>query len=429
MDHSAFLKSLEGYLVEKRREFHRYPEVGFTEYVTTHRIVEELKDLDFTLTVGKDALVSEERYGVPSAEVLSEAEERAASFGVPSNLLDQMRGGNTGVVAVLDTGNPGPHVAMRFDIDALPILESDEDNHVPTKEGFKSERPGEMHACGHDGHTAIGLGVAKYLHQFKEELKGTFTLLFQPAEEGGRGAKAMVAKGWLDDVDYFLSGHLGIGEHEAGMVAATTSRFLASAKLNVHFKGKSAHAGVEPNVGRNALLAAASASLHLHNIPRHKDGATRVNVGRLVAGSGRNVIADTAFMEMETRGETTELNEYMQTEAKRIIQASGDLYNVETDIEFMGEALNGNCDPEFIDWVKKANEHNPYVKEVYDVQELGASEDVTFMMKRVQERGGKATFMVFPSPLPAGHHHPKFDVDEYSLITAVSTFINIIRFL
>ncbi|WP_411953975.1 amidohydrolase [Alkalibacillus sp. S2W] len=429
MDVNQFTESLTTYLQEKRRLFHQTPELGFTEYVTSYRVMEELEALDFTTYIGADALVPDERYGVPSQVEIDEAEDRAREYDVPESFLKQVKGGLTGVVAVLDTGRTGPHTAMRFDIDALPILESDEQNHLPAREGFRSKQEGRMHACGHDGHTTIGLGVAQFLHDYQNELNGRYTLFFQPAEEGGRGAKSMVAKGWLDDVDYFLSGHLGIGDQSAGHVAMTSSRFLASAKFDVHYQGKSAHAGVEPNAGKNALLAAASASLNLNAIPRHKDGATRVNVGRLDAGSGRNVIADEARMEMEIRGETTELNQYMMEQAKRILQASGDMYDVETTIDFMGEALNGVCDQEWLTILPKANEGNPFITNFLDTIELGASEDVTFMMNRVQENGGKATFMIFPSSIPHGHHHPGFDFDEYSLKTAVSTFANTIQYL
>ncbi|GAA0469622.1 amidohydrolase [Alkalibacillus silvisoli] len=426
---NQFVESISSYLIEKRRSFHKMPELGFTEYVTTYRIFQQLDELDFNIFVGEETLVADERYGVPTQSELDEAEVRACHNGVPQAFIEKMQGGQTGIVAVLDTGRPGPHTAMRFDIDALPIKESQDDEHLPASNGFRSTIEDCMHACGHDGHTTIGLGVAKFLHEHHDELTGRYTLLFQPAEEGGRGAKAMVAKGWLDDVDYFLSGHLGIGDQEAGVVSATSSRFLASSKLNVHFKGKSAHAGVEPNEGKNALLAAASASLHLNSIPRHKDGATRVNVGRLEAGSGRNVIADYAYMEMETRGETTELNQYMLEQAKRMIDSSGQLYDVETEVEFMGEALNGRCDAEFLELIPKANEDNRFVTGVIDTIEVGASEDVTFMMERVQDQGGKATFMIFPSSIPNGHHHPAFDFDEYSLKTAVSTFAHTIQYI
>ncbi|MUV36706.1 Indole-3-acetyl-aspartic acid hydrolase [Lentibacillus sp. JNUCC-1] len=429
IDINEFIEGITDELIENRRMLHTIPEVGFTEYVTTWHIVNQLNNTAFTVYYGRDALDSDSRYAVPDQETLESAEQEAAKAGVPVEMLDHMSGGHTGCVAKLDTGRPGPHIALRFDIDALPIIETDSDDHIPVKHGFCSQNHGAMHACGHDGHTSIGLAVAAFINRFKTQLTGTYTLLFQPAEEGGKGAKAMVEKGWLEGVDFFLSGHLGIMEAPAGTVAATTERFLASSKLDVHFKGKSAHSGLEPNAGNNALLAAATAALHLHAIPRHKDGATRVNVGTMKAGSGRNAIADTAHIALETRGETTVLDDYMQTEAKRILKASGDLHGVETHINMMGRALNGKCDPVWKTIIPEALKETSVVTDVWEHGELGASEDVTYMMEAVQQQGGKATFMLFPSPLPAGHHHPAFDFEEHAMTTAVAAFVSMIAYL
>ncbi|WLD93591.1 amidohydrolase [Alkalihalobacillus sp. AL-G] len=424
---NEFLSSMTPVLLEKRREFHRHPEVAWTEYVTTYKIGGKLKQLGFRITVGKDALAQGERLGVPNDADLRSNEGRARDMGVPPEWLEKMKGGNTGLVAEFDTGKTGKHIALRFDIDGLPIKESKDLGHLPAKNGFVSKREGAMHACGHDGHTVIGLGVAEFIHKFKDELNGRFTLLFQPAEEGGRGAITMVEKGWLDDVDLFLSGHIGIHSIPAGEIAATTTNFLSTTKMNVVYRGKSAHAGLEPNRGKNALLAAAAASLHLNGITRHADGATRINIGRLEAGSGRNIIADYARMEIETRGFTTELNEYMVEEAERIIQATADLYDVKVETEVAGTAISVDCNEELIPLIKKACEQSDTITKIHHALPLGASEDVSFMIDRVQKNGGLATFLIFGSPLPAGHHHPRFDFDEQVIPTAVEAFSKVIQ--
>ncbi|MGM0854991.1 MAG: amidohydrolase [Bacillota bacterium] len=422
-----FIDEIVPSLTAFRRTLHLKPELGFTEYVTTYLIGKELINQGFTIHLGKDALESTERMGVPSQEYLAIEEERAMKEGVEKGWLDKMKGGHTGLAATFDTGKPGPHMAFRFDIDALPIKESDDpDHHFPTKEGFRSQYESVMHACGHDGHAAIGLGVASFLSAYKDQLCGRFTLLFQPAEEGGRGAKAMVKKGWLENVDYFASGHIGIRDTKLGLVYATTHSFLASSKINVTYKGKAAHAGLEPEKGRNALLAAAAASLHLYNIPRHSEGATRINVGKLQAGTGRNIIADEALLEMETRGETTAINQYMLKEALRILQASGDLYSMNTEIDVVGETVEAECNKEWIAWLKEAVQDSPVISEVLDGLPLKASEDVTYMMNEVQNQGGSATFMVFGTGLKNGHHHHQFDFEEGVLNVAVDAFARLI---
>ncbi|MEK4299554.1 amidohydrolase [Oceanobacillus sp. FSL W8-0428] len=422
-------KELQEFAVDVRRKFHTFPEVGFTEFITTYEIYQLLQSLSFDLYIGREILESDERYGVPTAGEIEASKERAIAYGVPEAFAEKLDGGHTGVVAVLDTGRKGPHIAMRYDIDGLPITESDEKGHVPFDKGFLSQHPKEMHACGHDGHISIGLAVAKYLDAHKDDLTGKFTIIFQPAEEGLRGANSIVQKGWLDKVDYFMSGHLGINSLQAGSIAATADQLLASTKFDVTFTGKSAHAGVEPNEGKNALTAAATALLQLNAIPRHRDGTTRINVGRLSGGSGRNVIADEAVMLVETRGETTELNQYMYDEAVRIIQAAAAMHDVKASIRFMGQGLGSKCDAEWIQIVKDACEKNLDVKEIYDVLPLKASEDASYMIDHVQKNGGLATYMVFPSLLPAGHHHPNFDIDEDAVRTAVSVYIDIINYL
>lgn len=421
-----FLEDQHERLTNIRRDLHRHPEVGWTEYRTTHKISRELEGLGYDLAVGKDALDSEARLGVPDPETLAQHEKRAREAGVPEDRISKMEGGHTGLVARLDTGRSGPHVALRFDIDALPVHESGGEDHRPKALGFRSEAEGVMHACGHDGHAAIGLGVAAFLRRFEEDLSGRYTLLFQPSEEGSRGARAMVERGWLDDADFFLCGHLGTSVNELGTVAATTSGFLPTTKLDVRFTGRAAHAGGEPQEGRNALLAAATAALHLHAIPRHGDGETRINVGTLRAGTGRNVVPDRAAMQLETRGATEELDAYVAAEARRIIDASAAMHGVETETEVVGRGLGATCDGEWPGIVSGACEGARFVKNVVPEASIGGSEDATIMMRRVRERGGKATYMIFGSPLTAGHHNPAFDWEEDALLVAVEAMGRVI---
>lgn len=426
MDLSGFLDGQKERLTAIRRDLHRHPEVGWTEYRTTYKIARELEDLGFDIAVGRDALDSGARLGVPGGEALSKHEHRAREAGVPEIYISRMEGGHTGLVAHLDTGRPGPHVALRFDIDALPVHESNGEQHRPETLCFRSENEGVMHACGHDGHAAIGLGVAALLRRFEEDLGGRYTLLFQPSEEGSRGARAMVERGWLDDVDFFLAGHIGTSVNELGVVAATTSGFLPTTKMDVEFRGRAAHAGLEPQEGRNALLAAATAALQLHAIPRHGDGETRINVGTLDAGTGRNVVPDHATMQLETRGATEELDAYVAEEARRIIEASARMHGVESEVEVVGRGMSAVCDEEWKGMVSAACEGARYVGRVTPEASIGGSEDATIMMRRVQERGGKATYMIFGSPLAAGHHNPSFDWEEEVLLVAVETMTRVI---
>jgi aminobenzoyl-glutamate utilization protein A len=417
--HKDFLQNIKSNLVKWRRHFHKNPELGFMEYQTTYTIGKELESLGFTLHIGSDALESSLRYGVPPADELQEHEAQASSL-VEDEWLSKMQGGHTGLVAVWDTGRKGDHLAFRFDIDALPIAESSSEQHVPYKEGFHSKNPGVMHACGHDGHTAIGLGLARYIASHTGELTGKFTFLFQPAEEGGRGAKAMTEKGLLDDVDFLYSGHIGIQDLPIGTVAAST-------KWNVSFKGQSSHAGMKPEDGRNALLAAATAATQLYSIPRHSEGVSRINVGKLTAGNGRNIISDKGYLELETRGETKAINDYMQTEAKRMIQASANMHQVDASIDFVGETEPMTCDEMMISKIINACESSQYIQQINATAKVSGSEDASFMMNAVQAHGGKATYMLFGTRLADNHHSPAFDYQEEVLMVALDTYIHIVK--
>ena len=176
---------------ELRREFHRYPETAWTEYRTTWRTAEELERAGFQVYVGEKACRAGSRMGVPEPEALLACEKRAEVEGVPAGFLDVIRGGKTGVVGILKGMRPGPVRVLRFDMDALPVQEKDTEQNC----GYRSLHKGVMHACGHDGHTAAGIGLAYLLAGNRERLSGEVRLLFQPAEEGCRGARAMAEQG------------------------------------------------------------------------------------------------------------------------------------------------------------------------------------------------------------------------------------------
>ncbi|WP_413377994.1 amidohydrolase [Alkalihalobacillus sp. 1P02AB] len=407
-------------LKEWRRDLHQIPELGWCEYQTTAYIYRVLKPLSFTLFIGDDVSDETKKMGVPEEEIDTLHMKRAKEAGTDSDLLERIAGNRTGVIATFDTGKAGKHLAYRFDIDALPIRESEREEHLPTREKFRSMYEGQMHACGHDGHTAIGLGLAYLIDRYKDELTGSFTLIFQPAEEGVRGAKSIVEKGWLDHVDLFMTGHI-MNQPLGTLVPGITSA-LATTKLDVVFSGRSAHAGGNPEEGRNALLAAAQATVQLHAIPPHSRGATRVNVGTFTAGSGRNIVADYAKLQLETRGETNEINAYVAEKAKRILEHTASAQEVDCTIDIVGEGISAASNKEWQPFAEVVLADSERVGTVTDHYEpITGSEDATFMMERVQENGGSATYMLYGGNLVEKHHHPLFDYDEEVLSVAVDS--------
>ncbi len=397
-------------LVELRREFHAHAETGWTEFWTTAKIAGILDSLGYKVLAGREMLNLESVMGRPSEEEIKVHIERALSQGADPGWIERMDG-YTGALGILDTGKPGPVLAFRFDIDAVDVSEAGDEKHRPFREGFASMNENAMHSCGHDAHATIGIGLAELLMERKDELTGIIKLIFQPAEEGVRGGKAVADNGILDDVDYFLSAHVGMGI-PSGNVAPSCRDFLCTTKFDVTYKGKAAHAGGAPNEGRNALLAAASASLALAGIPPHKDGATRINIGVLQAGTGRNVIPPKALMKVETRGLTMDLNSYVYDRAMEAVSGAAAMYGVEMSMASMGAAVDALSDKSLVDLVGEKALLVEGITTLAPEVSLGGSEDVSWMMRAVQKRGGKAVYFVLGTDIAAGHHNEYFDLDE-----------------
>jgi aminobenzoyl-glutamate utilization protein A len=411
-DLSSVLLDVAARAVATRRDLHRFPELGMIEFRTASIVAERLTALGLDVKLGREVMDSASRMGMPSETAVDLAYKDAEANGAPEKFLPAFAGGHTGVVGTLKGAAPGPTIALRVDMDALPILENGTQAHLPAREGFVSARPGVMHACAHDGHTAIGLAVAEVLSGMKCKLHGTVKFIFQPGEEGGRGALPMVKAGVVDDVNYFIAIHLGTGVPSRTFRPAVHGH-LASAKLDVTFRGRAAHAGGRPEEGRNALLAAASAVVGLYGIARHHAGRSRVNVGTLKAGSGRNVIADEATMAMEVRGETEAIADYMLERAEAVLKGAALAQDVAVEIKLAGRTTVAASDEVLSRRLASAlSGRLPGVEVDAGSHVTGGSEDATYFMRRVQELGGQAIYAVVGSDIPSGHHTPEFDIDE-----------------
>lgn len=422
---SEYVASLATDLRGWRRDFHHYAESGWLEFRTAAKVAEILDNLGYQLAMGRDVVDAHSRMGLPDETTLANACQRARLQGAPERWLPAFEGGFTGVVATLETGRPGPTLAFRVDLDALDLNEQQDDSHRPFRDGFASCNDGMMHACGHDGHTAIGLGLAHVLKKFAGDLCGTLKIIFQPAEEGTRGARAMVAAGVLDDVDCFTAVHIGTGV-AAGTVVCGADNFMATSKFDVRFTGVAAHAGGKPEDGRNALLAAAQTVIALHGIAPHSAGASRVNVGVMQAGTGRNVVPASALLKVETRGESEAINQYVFDRAQSVIAGAAAMYGVSTDVRLMGAATACSPSPEWVSFLREQAAQVPGVERAIDrVTAHAGSEDATLMMARVQAHNGLASYMVFGTALSAGHHNEKFDFDEQVLGIAVETLARV----
>jgi amidohydrolase len=365
-----------------RRDLHRFPEIGFQEFRTQGIILEELKKLKI--------------------ESISSIAE-------------------TGVRGLLKGNNDGPVLLLRFDMDALPVMEeSDAD--------YKSCIPGRMHACGHDGHVAVGLTVARLLSGLKDKINGQVKFMFQPAEEGLGGAERMLAEGILENPrpDYALAVHLWNGL-KTGKVGAVAGPVKASSDIfTVNLKGRGGH-GAMPDQTTDPLVASAQIVSALQTIVSRNisplDTAV-VSVASLPAGDTFNVIPSTAELKGTIRTYSKEVREQIVSRFRQIVEGISKGMGCDCTIEIQSitpAVINDNF---VVDQVYEAVK-NYLPKGNFDlVPKLTmASEDFAFVLEKIPG----AYLFVGSAALEKGeifgHHHPKFDIDETSLVQAASLIV------
>jgi amidohydrolase len=322
----------------------------------------------------------------------------------------------TGVVALLRGGQPGPTVAIRADMDALPIQET---TNVP----FKSLNPGVMHACGHDVHTSIALGVAMVLNNIKDKIKGNVKFIFQPAEEGAPqdeegGAALMIKEGVLDDPAVGAIFGLHVWPENVGQVYFSTGDIMAGSDLfEITIKGKSAH-GARPHEGIDAIVLAAQIITTLQSVvSRSIDPADPavLTIGKIEGGTRSNIIAERVTMEGTVRAlsETNrkKIPQIMESVVKSITQSFGatstfdyrqTLPSVYNHPEFGQTML-----PTLIGVLGKDN--------VLPLRPQMVAEDFSFYGQKIP---GFFFFLGVKSPsqtTPAALHSPNFNPDERSI--------------
>lgn len=356
-----------------RRDFHAHPELGFHEDRTSGIVAQELERLGYQV-----------RRGV----------------------------GKTGVVGVMDGHLPGACVMLRFDMDALPIPEE-------TGLTFASENSGVMHACGHDGHTAIGLTVATLISEMKDKFSGTVKLVFQPAEEGLGGASAMIRDGVLNSPTPQAALGLHIwSEYPVGWAAVTTGAFMAGAEMfRITITGKGGH-GALPQNTVDPVLASAQVITALQSIVARNVSplnAAVVSVTQINGGSTFNIIPAEVVLGGTVRTYTHEMKEHVWVRIHEIVEGISSAMGCKAAIEVL------ESDPAVInsDWVTATvidtlASVTPEVRIAVGYKS-SVSEDMALFLERIP---GCFFFLGAGLNDPArrfGHHHPKFDIDEEAL--------------
>ena len=414
--------------VDLRRSFHRYPETGWNEYRTASLIAEILGKNGWTVKAGVELTGSRERLGLPPAEVRAREYERAKRDGAALSTLPLFKEGHTAVLGLLDCGE-GPVTLLRFDMDALPIMESQSDGYRPLREGFVSRYPGVMHACGHDGHAAVGALLSEGVMQLRSLFRGKIVLLFQPAEEGVRGASSLLELSFLKQADHVLGFHL-LSAIPAGLVVPALNGIFATTKYDYLFQGKAAHAGGDLRKGRNALLAASRAVVDIHEKTAALRERGRAHVGIFRSGRGRNIIADYAELSMESRGDSDSLNTFISEQAWKTARQAASLFGCSVTREKKGESSVCPQDETLRETVKKAVRMAG--ARIYPAPfSLGGSEDFSLLAREAACHQGRALYFGIGAGAKSGAayepHTSEYDIEEESLETALALLLSLLR--
>ncbi|MDU7143152.1 MAG: amidohydrolase [Anaerococcus vaginalis] len=414
---------IEEELIRLRRHFHKYAEPAWMEFLTTAKIIEELKNYNLDLYYGKEIYFNK-RMGLPEKNMVESYKNSISISNIEKK--EEILDSYTGLIAVLDTKKIGPNIGFRFDIDANELCESNSLGHLPNILNFSSKNSFAMHACGHDAHMSIGIELAKILASNIKKLKGKIIFIFQPAEEGVRGAYSLMNNPIIDKLDYLAGMHIGM-DVKRGEIGVGSHGFLATKKIDIIFKGKASHAGASPEKGHNALLAASSAVLNFNSLAQHSMGEARINVGKLNAGSGRNIIANKAKIEMEIRGENDHIISYLYDGVNRIVEGSAISYDCSYEIEIKGQAPSLiSYDEEFI-----KNLRNYYKEKSYKLVDanLKGSEDIAYLLNEVRKAGGKTVHFILGSNLKDSHHSEEFDINEKDMLRGVDLMVDFVKYI
>lgn len=365
-------------LVKIRRDFHRHPELGFEEMRTSGIVATRLRELGLEVQTGV---------------------------------------GQTGVVGIMEGPRPGPTVLMRFDMDALPIQEENETDYI-------SQNPGRMHACGHDGHMSIGLGVAQLMARHQDRISGTLKFVFQPAEEGLGGAFAMIADGVLENPrpDIALALHLW-NEIPYGQVRVASGPCMtASSRFSITVQGKGGH-GANPHKAKDPILAAAHVVTALQSIvSRNVDplDSVVVTIGQFSAGTTFNVIPEKAILKGTVRSYNTELHRLIYRRILEMAKNTAAAFTCSASMETVVIVPAVINDEAVAETVRTAASFVVGERNIISGAEM-ASEDMGYFLEEIPG----CYFFVGSRNEEAGyhypHHHPRFDFDERAMPIGVAT--------
>ena len=361
----TILENLEEELIGLFHEFHRYPELSNEEFETTKKIKELLGQVDI--------------------EVLD----------LPLK---------TGLVAQVK-GNPnGPVVAIRCDIDALPIIEE-------TSLSYKSLSNGKMHACGHDFHTAVVLGAAYLVKKYQGSLIGTVKFIFQPGEESGDGAEKIISTGALDDVDAIFGIH-NVSDSDVGVMGLKEGAMTAAVdRFEIKITGVGSHAAkpeksIDPIIISTNIINALQTIVSRNISPTDK---ALLSVTHVESGNTWNVIPETAYIEGTVRTLDEHTRELIPERMKALVEGIAKSYGGNAELIWHSGSPATKNDEEWTNFASKLGRIMGY-----DVKRITMGlegEDFAYYQK-----GIPGVFIVVGTGISEAHHHPEYTVDEKAII-------------
>lgn len=380
------IRNLQPHLVEWRRRLHQKPELSFEENLTADFVSQKLQE-----------------WGIEHQTGIAQ----------------------TGIVATIDSGQPGPVLAIRADMDALPIQEENEVD-------YRSQHNGIMHACGHDGHMAIALGTACYLAKHKHSFSGTVKIIFQPAEEGPGGAKPMIEAGVLrnPNVDAIVGLHLW-NNLPLGTVGVRSGALMAAVEIfDCTILGKGGHGGMPHQTVDSIVVAAQIVNALQAIVARNIDpiDSAVVTVGTFHAGDIHNVIADTAQMGGTVRYFNPAYQGYFDKRIEQVIAGICQSHGANYQLDYYSlypPVINDANMAELVRSVAESVVETP-AGIVPECQTMGG-EDMSFFL---QEVPGCYFFLGSANQeknLAYPHHHPRFDFDETALGMGVEMFVRCVE--
>ncbi|AVQ24863.1 amidohydrolase [Fusobacterium periodonticum] len=381
MDIKEKAENIKDYIIEMRRHFHQNPELSLEEFETTKKIVNELEKMGIEVSTFKDGL--------------------------------------TGCVGTIKGAKEGKTLLLRADIDALSV-------HEKTNLEFASRVDGKMHACGHDCHAAMLLGIAKILSEMKDKFSGNIKLFFQAAEEIGLGAKLSIEQGVMDNVDACYGVHVTPRFESPKINMQYGERMAATDVFKLTVEGTSSH-GSSPHLGHDAIVASAAIITALQTIVSRINNPLKpavVTIGTIKGGQRFNIIANEVIMEGNVRTFDEIFRKEIEIHIREIAESVAKAHSCTAKLEYRyGTGVVLNKDKNLVDIAQNA------VKKLYgedslvEMEKITGGEDFSLLMEKAP---GIFGYIGTRNPKVPGsekiNHHECFTVDEDALIrgTAVA---------